>query len=47
MSNRTFGPVWPLQFVMNLGGITLMLGLALVIDIRARRRAAYESKPAR
>ncbi|WP_313901461.1 OpgC domain-containing protein [Methylobacterium sp. J-070] len=47
MSYRTFGPVWPLQIVMNLGGIMLMLVLANIIDVRARRRAAYECKPTR
>ncbi|MDP4026512.1 OpgC domain-containing protein [Methylobacterium sp. NEAU 140] len=34
---RTFEPFWQLQVAVNLGGIALMLGLALALDARARR----------
>ncbi|WP_244507744.1 OpgC family protein [Methylobacterium phyllostachyos] len=35
---RTFDATWPLQVVVNVGGLAAMLGLAHILDARARRR---------
>jgi hypothetical protein len=37
---RTFDPIWPLQIVVNLGGLAVMLGLAHLRDTRRSGRAA-------
>lgn len=34
---RTFDATWPLQVVVNVGGFVVMLGLARILDGRARR----------
>ncbi|MCJ2013314.1 OpgC family protein [Methylobacterium sp. J-076] len=36
---RTFEPLWWLQAVVNLSGLALMLGLGLLLDDRAKKKA--------
>ena len=40
---RSFDAVWPLQVAVNVVGIALMLGLGLLLDARARRKAEREA----
>ncbi|MCJ2040990.1 OpgC domain-containing protein [Methylobacterium sp. E-041] len=40
ISYRTFGPSWPLQVGVNLGGLAAMIALAWFLDRRARLSAA-------
>ncbi|MWV23968.1 OpgC domain-containing protein [Methylobacterium sp. 2A] len=37
---RTFDATWPLQAAVNIGGLAAMLGLAHILDARARRQDA-------
>ena len=39
---RTFDATWPLQVAVNVGGIAVMLGLAHLLDTRARHRPAQD-----
>jgi hypothetical protein len=39
---RTFDATWPLQVAVNAGGIAVMLGLAHLLDTRARHRQAQD-----
>ncbi|WP_267360620.1 MULTISPECIES: OpgC domain-containing protein [unclassified Methylobacterium] len=39
---RTFDATWPLQVAVNVGGLAVMLGLAHLLDARARHRQAQD-----
>ncbi|MCJ2066212.1 OpgC domain-containing protein [Methylobacterium sp. J-088] len=39
---RTFDATWPLQVAVNVGGIAVMLGLAHLLDARARHRQTQD-----
>lgn len=41
---RTFEPLWWLQVLVNVGGLTLMLGLGLAFDARERPRSARKER---
>lgn len=41
---RTFDATWPLQVAVNAGGVAVMLGLAHLLDARARREDAEHAR---